>query len=196
MLVTPGAMIRRLAFLILAVCLETTETAEASEPAVPFELQADLIAKLVKYDRNFLARAGDPVEVLLVYRAKNPDSESAARRMRAALQMVPLLGGVKHEEQLAIFSGADALVAHAKQTRSTLIIVGPGFDDVIPHIAAAFDGFDGLTLSTTENGAEHGIVLGFELVSGKPRILLNLAQARHQNADFKSEAMKVMKVIQ
>jgi len=168
LLVTPAVMIRRVAFIVLALFVEATASANASEPTVPFELQADLIAKIVKYDRNFLARSGELVEVLLVYRAKNPDSESAARRMQAALRMVSLLGGVKHEEQLTIFASADELVAHARETKATLVIVGPGFDDVIPDISRAFDGFDGLTLSTSENAAERGIVLGFELVSGKP----------------------------
>jgi hypothetical protein len=45
-------------------------------------------------------------------------------------------------------------------------------------------------------GVEKGFVLGFDLVSGKPRMLLQLTQARKQNTDFKADVVRIMKVYQ
>ena len=41
-----------------------------------------------------------------------------------------------------------------------------------------------------------GAVLGFDLVSGKPKLLVHLTQAKKQNAAFKAEALKLMKVFE
>jgi hypothetical protein len=39
-----------------------------------------------------------------------------------------------------------------------------------------------------------GIVLGFDLVSGRPKLVVNLSQARRQHVDFRAEVLKLMKV--
>ena len=37
-------------------------------------------------------------------------------------------------------------------------------------------------------------MLGFDLVSGKPRMLFNLGQSRRQGADFRAELLQLMTV--
>jgi hypothetical protein len=39
-----------------------------------------------------------------------------------------------------------------------------------------------------------GIVLGFDVVSGRPKLLVNLTQAKRQNVSLRAEALKLMKV--
>jgi len=39
-------------------------------------------------------------------------------------------------------------------------------------------------------------VLGFELVSSKPRLLVHLSQARKQNVDFRAEVLKLVQIYQ
>jgi len=47
----------------------------------------------------------------------------------------------------------------------------------------------------TGDGVAAGVLLGFELDSGKPRMWLNLQQARRQGADLRAEVIKLMKVV-
>jgi hypothetical protein len=39
-----------------------------------------------------------------------------------------------------------------------------------------------------------GVVLGFDLEAGKPKLLVNLDQARRQNVEFTSDVLRLMKV--
>jgi len=41
-----------------------------------------------------------------------------------------------------------------------------------------------------------GIVLGFDLVGGKPKMLVNLGQARKQHVAFMAEVLKLAKVFE
>lgn len=170
--------------------------ARADEPAVPVELQAELLARVVKYDRNFTVRSGERLQVLVAWRPGAEDSERIARQMAVALGNVPAIGGLPHDEHLVAYSTPARLRESARSTGSTLVILAPGIETDASALAKVFEGFDGLTVTTTAYGVDGGIVLGFDLVSGKPRMLLHLTQARKQHADFKAEVLKVMKVSQ
>jgi hypothetical protein len=178
----------------LAILLLLASESSADEPSVPISLQAELTCKLVKFDRNFAVRAGDKAMVLIVFKKGGVDSERIAKQLKAAFETQSTLGGVAHEETLLTYSGPAALLAEAKKKKAALIILSPGVSADAQAIAKAFDGYDGVTISTSVEGVEQGIVLGFDLVSGKPKMLLNLEQARRQNADFRSEVLRLMKV--
>jgi hypothetical protein len=182
--------------LVAALVLGWTQRARADEPEVPLELQAELMAKVVKYDRNFVTRVGDAVTVWVVFRPGVADSERVSRQMMAALGAQATLGGVKHTDELVPFTGVDKLTGAAKEKKAAIVIFAPGFDVEAVALAKGFEGWDGLTVTTTSAGVEKGFVLGFDLVSGKPRMLLQLTQARKQNADFKAEVIRIMKVYQ
>jgi hypothetical protein len=53
-----------------------------------------------------------------------------------------------------------------------------------------------LTVAPDQELVRHGVVLGFELVSGKPKLFLNLPQANRQNVALSAEVMKLMTVYQ
>lgn len=162
--------------------------------AVPPELQAELLAKVVRYDRNFANRVGARARVLVVYAPDSADSERVARQLLSALQEQRSIGGVAHEEELVPFVSAAKLAALARERKAALVVFAPGLAVHASALGAAFDGFDGLTVSTTPDGVREGLMLGFDLVSGRPRMLLNLTQARRQHADFRAELLQLMTV--
>ena len=41
-----------------------------------------------------------------------------------------------------------------------------------------------------------GIVLGFDVVSGRPKLLVHLTQAKRQNVALRAEALKLMRVFE
>lgn len=41
-----------------------------------------------------------------------------------------------------------------------------------------------------------GAILGFELVSGRPRMVLNLGQAKKQGVAFRAQVMKLMRIVE
>jgi len=75
-----------------------------------------------------------------------------------------------------------------------IVFVTPGFADDVDAIRGALDGVDVLSASAVADYVPKGVVLGFDLVSGKPKLLVNLTQAKKQQVDLSSDVLKLMKV--
>jgi hypothetical protein len=167
----------------------------AQTSGVPSDIQAELIGKLESYDRTFAARAGPVAHVLIVDHPGNAKSEVSAGDMKAALGRVDRIGGLPHQDSVLAYTSPDALAQRCKDEHVAVVYVTPGFDDDVDAIKAALSSVNVLTIAANSDYVPHGIVLGFELVSGKPRILLNLEQARRQSVDFSSDLLRLMRVI-
>jgi hypothetical protein len=165
----------------------------AEAVAVPAALQADVLAKLVKYDRNFAARAGQMVQVVLVTKSSATSTLSAAA-MKSALERLEVIGGLPHRQTVVPYTGAAALAKRCREEHAAIVYVTPDFQTDIEALRAALTGVDVLTVSAVPDYVPNGIVLGFELVSGKPQLILNLTQARQQNINFKADVLPLMKV--
>ncbi len=72
--------------------------------------------------------------------------------------------------------------------------VTPDFDGELEALERALSGVDVLSVSAVPEYVSRGVVLGFELVSGKPKILLDLPRAKRQNVDFSASVLRLMKV--
>jgi hypothetical protein len=174
------------------VCAAGLVRAQAS--GVPFDMQAELIAKLESYDRKFAARAGPVAHVLIVDRPGNAKSEVSAADMKAALARIDRMGGVPHQDAVVGYASAEALAQRCREEHAAVVYFTPGFDEEVDAIRTALSTVSVLTISSSAEAVPRGIVLGFELVSGKPRILLNFEQAKLQDVDFSSDILRLMKV--
>jgi hypothetical protein len=177
---------------VVLVCSARPVGAQAS--AVPADIQAELIAKLETYDRTFAARAGPVAHVLIVVRPGNSKSELSAADARAALGRVERLGGLPHQESVVPFAGAEALAARCRSEQAAVVYFTPGFDDDLDAVRAALSTVSVLTVASTADYVPRGVVLGFELESGKPKILINLEQAKLQGVSFPADLLRLMKV--
>jgi YfiR/HmsC-like len=178
------------------VGLTLTDLAEAEETRIPARLQAELLAKVAAYDGRFLARAGARATVLVVVAPDVADSERFGAQIRAELSKQPKIGGIEHMEEVVRFSTPAELSRLCKERKVALVYLAPGLSDAAQSIATALTGMDVLSVSAMPDDVAQGIVLGFELVSGKPKLLVHLAQARRQNVAFKPELLRLARVIQ
>ena len=187
-------MAARAALLWLAVVLALSSSGRAEEVAVPVALQAQLLAKVASYDRHFAARAGERAKVLLVVLPGNSESSRKASEMQRELGSIAQIAGLEHDETVFAYSGAASLKTACENEHAAIVYLGPGFGSEIDAIRTTLSGVDVLTASAVADHVARGIVLGFDLVSGKPKLLVNLTQARAQNVDFSSSVLKLMKV--
>ena len=167
---------------------------DAEDVAVPIGLQAELTAKVASYDKNFAERAGERAQIAILVRGGNADSERAAAHMQSALGALPLVGGLPHDEHVLAWGGGGALAAFVKARRIAIVYVTPGFAADVAEIRGALDGLDVMSVAAVPEYVPKGIVLGFDLVSGKPKLLVNLTQGKRQKVAFKAEVLKMMKV--
>jgi hypothetical protein len=116
--------------------------------------------------------------------------------MQLALQAVSQIAGLPHDERIAPFSSAADLAQQCRARHLAIVIVGPGLGDEIPALSDAVDGVDVLTVAALPTYVEQGMVLGFDVVSGKPKLLVHLTRARRQHVELRSEVLKLMRVFE
>ena len=166
----------------------------AQSVAVPADIQAELLSKLEGYDRNFPARAGDIANVLILVKPGNTKSALSAAEMRSALARVDRIGGLPHQEVVVPFESADALAARCRSDRIAVVYLTPGFDSDLDALRTSLSTANVLTLAALTDYVAQGAVLGFELESGKPKIVINLEQARRQGVNFPPDLVRLMRV--
>ena len=166
----------------------------AQASSVPASIQAELLAKLEGYDKGFPGRAGELANVALLVKTGSAKSELSAAEMKLALSRIERVGGLPHRETVIPFSTAAALAQKVKEGRFAVVYVTPGLDPEIVKIREALTNMDVLTLAGTPTYVPEGIVLGFEIESGKPKILINLEQAKRQSVKFPADLIRLMRV--
>jgi len=166
------------------------------EVLVPVALQAELVAKVAAYDRNLASRAGDRVRILIVVRPKNDASGRFGKSMESALGGIDRIGGLPHEQERIDYTSASALADTCKAKHIAIVYFAPGLGEEVPAIKAALDGVSVLSVAGAAADVPKGIVLGFDLVSGKPKIVVHLGQAKRQNVAFKAELLKLARVLE
>jgi hypothetical protein len=57
-------------------------------------------------------------------------------------------------------------------------------------------GVDVLSATGVPDYVPSGIVLGFDVVSGRPKLLVHLTQARLQKVELRADLLKLMKVFE
>jgi hypothetical protein len=185
-----------LAWLGALGALFVARLSRAEEVAVPTRLQADLLARVAGYDRNLAARAGDRVRVLLFAKPADSESTRIVAQMKSALGEIDRIADLPHEEAIVPYVDGRNVADECRSRRAAIAYFGPGFEHDIEAIRAALDGADVLSVSAVAGDVPRGIVLGFDLVSSRPKLLVNLTQARRQGIAFRAEVLKMMRVFE
>jgi hypothetical protein len=170
-------------------------SASTADATVPIALQGELLVKVAAYDRSMPARAGNKAHVLVVVKPGVIPSENAAKQMLNTLSSFSTIAGLPHDEEIVTFASAAQLAAVCKQKHAAIVYVTPGFDEgEVAAMGTAFVNVDVLSAGAVAGYVPNGVVLGFDLVSSKPKLLVSLGQAKKQNVAFKAEVLKLMKV--
>ncbi len=166
----------------------------ADEVAVPLPVQADLLAKAAAYDRNFGARAGAVVRDLLIARPGNILSERVAQQMATALKAFDEIGGLPHADEVVDAADASSIGSLCRDHHTAIVYIAPGYDEAqVRAIAASLSGMDILSVAATPAYVQEGIVFGFDVSAGRPKLLAHLGQARLQHVQFEARLLKLMR---
>jgi hypothetical protein len=165
-----------------------------AEITVPLELQIDLVRKVVHFERGFVERAGAQVKVLVIARVGHSGSERVADQLAEQLAHSAVAGKPVAPARLG-YQSAAALRKLVVDQHVLLMFVAPGLEAEMPGIAAALGGQPVITVGTDGDMVDQGAILGFDLVSARPRISINLGQARKQQLDFNSDLFRLARVV-
>jgi hypothetical protein len=186
--------VQPLAMAGLLLAIFTTRPSEAQSASVPADVQAELISKLVSYDRSYAARAGDVARMLIVVQPDNAKSRLSAADMKAALGRIDRVGGLPHRETIVAYEGAVALAETCRAAHIAVVYLTPGLEGEIEQLRMELAKVSVLSVAALSDYVPEGIVVGFDLESGKPKLLINLEQARLQSVDFPADVLRLMRV--
>ncbi len=182
--------------LLAAHGLLTERGGADEEVAVPVPLQMELLLKVASYDKNLGARAPDLVRVLLLAKPNSASGNHVAQ-LASRLLTGKALAGRTLEVSTQPFSDAAGLAQRVKEQRVAIVYLAPGFDPgELQAIAKALNGLSVLSVGALSRFVQSGTVLGFDLISGKPKLLIHQKRARDQGVDFSSQVLKLAKVIE
>jgi len=175
-----------------AACVVVSRTSRAED--IPAALQVDLITRLADYDKNMKARAGDRAVVLVVTKPGDGDSERAAAQLMSAFGRVERIAGLPHQVSTFAYGGAQALVDAAKAKKAAIVYLTGALGSEVEAVQKAFENVNVLTMAPSADMVRRGAVLGFELVSSRPKLFINLPQAAKQSVAMSAEVLKLMTV--
>lgn len=168
--------------------------AAADEVSVPVDLQIQLLDRIVRYERSFAAQTS-PVRVLVVTRPSSPESVRVSAQLVARLRQSGSLGGRPTTVESTAFTNPGALATTARASTARLVYLAPGLGGDVRAIGAGLVGLDVITVSAVGSDVDRGIVLGFELVSSRPRVVVHLAAARAQHLQFSAQFLRLARVV-
>jgi hypothetical protein len=169
----------------------------AEEAPVPISLQVELLLKVAAYDKNLTQRGASRVGLLVLVKQGDPDSGRSAAQARLALSKVTDILGLPLDSTSAVHSDPAGLIQLLRATNVAILYLMPGFSESeLAAIAEACAGISVLSVGALARYVERGTVLAFDLVGGKPKLLVNLTRARKQQVDLSSSVLKLMRVIE
>jgi hypothetical protein len=168
----------------------------ADVASVPLQLQVDLSTKVIEYVQEPPVASLDRVRIGIVVKTSSPESMRAGAELKAAFDRAPSVGGRPHEQAIIEWSGSKALAERSRKGNLTVLYFTPGLDAEIGPSAEALAGQRIVTIAAVDSFVPEGVVLGFELVSGHPKMIFNLRQAKKQELVLRAAVMKLMRIVQ
>ena len=185
---------RASALVSMLLCLLISRALYA-DSGVPLNLQARLLSRLCGYDRNFKARNGSTVNVLVVYRKSDPDSAFEGAGLAKAIAEVQDIGGLPFKVDQATFSDAESLAKRCRTDKIGVVYLTVGLEADTPRIASSLANLGLLTVGSSARHAEGGAVVGIGVEEARPKLVINLKQAASQNVKFKAEILSLARLI-
>ena len=186
----------RSALAAAALLLVPSRLVAEEDIGVPVQLQMELLLKVAGYDKNLPARARGVVRVVVLTHRDDAQSRNVAQQALRALSGKSLKGLPVEISELSISDGP-ALARVVRERGISIVYATPGFGSSdLSSIAKALAGQSVLSAGALARFVESGVVVCFDLVGGKPKLLIHLRRAREQGVDLSSQVLKLARVIE
>jgi preprotein translocase subunit SecD len=186
--------IRVLTALVLGLC---THDALADDHEAEAKNTALLALRILSYDHNLKARAGDRVTVLVVSHDDDDSSERVRDELVGALNEMKRVrvAGMPIAAVSLTYSDAKGLADRLEQTHPAAVFVCPGLDGAVASISAATRRASALTLTHSEAAVNRGLSVAIVRRDGKDRIIINLPAARAEGARLDAGLLQLATII-
>jgi hypothetical protein len=185
------------------VLLSVVAMAVASAPAragedvtVPARVQAQLLVAVASFQSNMNLAADGSVQILVLTKDDDAGSERVARQLIGALGDMKKIARHPHHELVEPFHDAATLATICRERHIAIVYLSAGLSAAIPDVAQALRGSAVLTAGAVASFVQRGVVLGFDLVSGRSEMLLNRTQMKSLNVQFPPTLFQLMRIVE
>ena len=185
--------------MLLAVAAMAVATASAravEDLTVPARVQAQLLVAVASYQSNMNLAADGSMQILVLTKDDDAGSERVARQLVGALGDMKKIARHPHHELVEPFHDAATLAATCRERHISIVYLSAGLGPAIPDIAQALRGSSVLTAGAVASFVQRGVVLGFDLVSGRSEMLLNRTQMKSLNVQFPPTLFQLMRIVE
>ena len=187
-------MRRPLAALLALICLAGQVRAEELSAAQ----QSLLFLRVLAYDRNLKTRSEGALNVAVVYRGGNRDSEQARDAVVSALRDASKRITVARLPIRAVaveFTSPQAFENLLQSEKISAVYVCPGLGDVTFALSAVTRKRAALTATSIESAVRGGLSIGLLTREGKPELLVNLPATRAEGANLDAALLRLAQVL-
>ncbi len=164
---------------------------------LPLGKQAIFLARVIAYDANLRDRAGEAVNIGILARRGDKESERMADLLFKAwkpLEKATVVGLPVRVTRLW-FSGRDGLDRAVREAGIDTIHVCSGLEGSLADIKAVARTRKVLTLASQEGHLKLGLSLGVFEIGGRNTIVVNLEANREEGVAFGPELLRLATVV-
>jgi hypothetical protein len=179
----------------LLVGLLFGRTSDAAD--LPPAKQAIFLARVIAYDGNLKTRAGAAVNIAILLKKGDAESEKMADNVMKAflpLEAATMLG-LSVKVSRVSFAGRDALDKAIREGGIDTLYICRGLDSSLADIKTVTRARKVLTMASQEDQLKLGLSLGVFSIDGKNTILVNLEASREEGAAFGPELLRLATVV-
>lgn len=170
----------------------------AQDVTVPIEIQLPIFLKILTFDRNFRARNGDRLILGILYQKQFRTSVNVKESLVRELARLPEIteDGFRVSYKVIDLGNESNLAETLDTNRINTLYVTPLAAADIGAIAAVSRTKKLTTLTGVPKYAELGLAVAIGFKKEKPCIIINVAAAKAEGANFSAQLLELAKVIQ
>jgi hypothetical protein len=164
---------------------------------LPAAKQAIFLARVIAYDANLKMRAGGTVNIGILVKKGDAESEKMADAITKAfvpLEVATMLG-LSVKISRVTFSGRDSLDKSVRDGGIDTLYICSGLDGSLADIKSVSRARKVLTMASKEDHLKLGLSLGVFSIDGKNTIFVNLEASREEGAAFGPELLRLATVV-
>jgi hypothetical protein len=173
-------------------------SASAEKMALSADLQIPLILKVLTYDRQFEAKAGEEVAIGVVYTPTDPDSSRATEEVQGTL--FKFQGKTVKRLPIKYFlieytTPAD-LEKAIKARGINVLYLSPGIGRAVESVVRISQAQRITTTTGVPDYVRKGVAVGVGVRQDKPQILINLPSSKAEGSEFDASLLRIAQVLQ
>lgn len=171
--------------------------AKGQEIAVPVDVQAPLLLKILTFDRKLQEKRGEPLRIGVLHQSRVPESRDVFEAFRLAMTRADserVGGRVVHLVGIDVAGDADVAPA-IRAAAVDVLYVTPLRGVQISTITQVTRERDIVSLTGVPGYVTEGLSVGIDLRKRRPHIVVNLAAHRAEGAEFSAQLLKVARIV-